>query len=154
LITIIFLEVYIFNNEIKNILRKQCLSIFVVTNMCSADGYISNFIYLDVHNASLYYLQSCTCTLHVRFPGTLYFVPIRTPDSDCGSVIRVISYDGNQIHSFQCGGTATFPVKPDDRINITVHSLGGGVYDTAYCYVISLGRRLLPFFQGLLGIRV
>lgn len=125
-----------------DILINQKRSFFfpAVTNMCSADSYISNFIYLDVHNASLYYLQSCVCTVHVRFPGTIYFVPLRTPHSDCGSVIRVNSYDGNQIHSFQCGGSATFTVKPDDKINITVHNLGGAVYDTSYCYVVSLGR--------------
>ena len=113
---------------------------FAVTNMCSSDNYFSNFIYLDVHNASLYYLQSCVCTLHVLFSGTLYFVPIRTPQPDCGSVIHVTSNDGNQIHAFKCNGTTTFSVKTNDRISISVHNLGQLAYDTAYCYVVSLGR--------------
>ncbi|XP_022294020.2 uncharacterized protein LOC111104393 isoform X1 [Crassostrea virginica] len=109
-----------------------------VTNMCSSDNYFSNFIYLDVHNASLYYLQSCVCTLHVLFSGTLYFVPIRTPQPDCGSVIHVTSNDGNQMHAFKCNGTTTFSVKTNDTISISVHNLGQLAYDTAYCYVVSL----------------
>ncbi|XP_062607784.1 uncharacterized protein LOC134269598, partial [Saccostrea cucullata] len=109
-----------------------------VTSMCLPDNYLSSFIYLDVHNASLYYLQSCTCTVHVRFPGEIYFVPERTPSPNCGSAIHVVSYDGNQNHVFRCAGSASFSVKKDDRINITVHNLDGPVYNTSYCYIISL----------------
>lgn len=116
--------------------------------MCSSDNFFSNFIYLDVHNASLYYLQSCICTLHVRFPGTLYFKTIQTPTPNCGSVIHVTSSDGNQVHVFQCGGNTSFPVKTNDMINISIHNLGGLNYDTSYCYVISLGKQIyLDFYR-------
>lgn len=134
-----FVCLLIYNGVLKISGTKSCPKTDLhVTNMCSSDNFFSNFIYLDVHNASLYYLQSCICTLHVRFPGTIYFKTIQTPTPNCGSVIHVTSSNGNQVHVFQCEGNTSFPVKTNDMINISIHNLGGLNYDTSYCYVISL----------------
>lgn len=134
-----FVVLLIYNGVLKISGTKSCPKTDLhVTNMCSPDNFFSNFIYLDVHNASLYYLQSCICTLHVRFPGTLYFKTLQTPPPDCGSVMHVTSSDGNQVHVFHCGGNTSFPVKTNDMINISIHNLGELSYDTSYCYVISL----------------
>lgn len=134
-----FVCLLIYNGVLKISGTKSCPKTDLhVTNMCSSDNFFSNFLFLDVHNASLYYLQSCICTLHVRFPGTLYFKTIQTPPPDCGSVINVTSSDGNRVHVFQCGGNTSFPVKTNDVVNVSIHNLGGLNYDTSYCYVISL----------------
>ncbi|XP_061176089.1 uncharacterized protein LOC133185042 [Saccostrea echinata] len=136
-----FICLSIYNGVLRITGMRSCSETSLhVTSMCSPDSYLSSFIYLDVHNASLYYLQSCSCTVHVRFPGKIYFVPERTPSSDCGSAIHIVSYDGNQNYTFLCTGSTSFHVKKDDKINITVRrtNLEGPVYNTSYCYIISL----------------